>query len=304
MGAFFEILNSLQLEVDIYHNAKFCGRFEISESKLGKTVFHLVFSGECLLEIPGEEPTVLEEGDLVLFPKEIPHTLKAIPNAELERDWQDCGERQESLVHTTSRPGMGMLCGEFRLNGPLQTAFLESLPEFIILCHKEFTKEKSNWLLFIKDLLYEESKSQSLLTDVVVNKLSEALFSKVLEYELKQNKMSQFLSLYSHDELCIAVDAFHEKPHEDWTIERMASICNTSRARFAQLFKQVSSWTPHRYMVWWRMQLAYHAFKRGDTVSQVCEQTGYYSEASFIRVFKREFSATPSQFKKQWKQKL
>ena len=105
--AFSEILHSLKGSVDIYHNAKVCGDWRINEHKLGATCFHIVTQGSCRLSVPSLSETTLQCGDLVLFPREIVHSM--LPVSHL------VGEQQHrSFQDSHDVEGTGLLCGEIR----------------------------------------------------------------------------------------------------------------------------------------------------------------------------------------------
>ncbi|MNC86159.1 Regulatory protein SoxS [compost metagenome] len=56
---------------------------------------------------------------------------------------------------------------------------------------------------------------------------------------------------------------------------------------------------PMRYLTGWRMQVATERLR--DTrrsVAQIAAEVGYESEIAFARAFKREFSASPAQWRK------
>lgn len=75
VDAFSELIRVIRSKVLIYHNAMVCGNWQIHEKDLGITCFHMVTVGACRLTVPGYTETNLSAGDLVIFPKEIAHTM-------------------------------------------------------------------------------------------------------------------------------------------------------------------------------------------------------------------------------------
>ena len=105
--ALSEILSLLELDVDIYHNAKVCGNWRIDEHLLGATCFHIVTLGSCQLYVPDHEPVELQCGDLVIFPRETTHHMLPIESQE--------GKQQHlSFTQAELITGTGLLCGEVR----------------------------------------------------------------------------------------------------------------------------------------------------------------------------------------------
>ena len=54
MQVLSELMGMLQMQVQVYHNAKVCGQWQINEHELGATCFHVVTEGSCSLEVPGQ----------------------------------------------------------------------------------------------------------------------------------------------------------------------------------------------------------------------------------------------------------
>ena len=69
------LIDLIRLNVRIYHNARVCGDWQIDESQVGKTCFHMPTQGNCLMHVPAHGDWTLEEGDVAIFPRELPHSL-------------------------------------------------------------------------------------------------------------------------------------------------------------------------------------------------------------------------------------
>ena len=75
MTALHDLLRLIRIRVDVYHNARVCGDWVIREHALGQTCFHMPSQGTCRLSVPGHGEWMLEEGDLVIFPRETAHQM-------------------------------------------------------------------------------------------------------------------------------------------------------------------------------------------------------------------------------------
>ncbi len=279
MDAFSELLRVIRLNVVIYHNAMVCGNWRLHEKELGVTCFHMVTLGSCKMEVPGYLNTSLDVGDLVIFPKEIAHTIEPL---------------QEGLgpqVHLPYAPastidGTGMLCGEVRFQHRASNLLLAALPPVFIIPNDA----SCNWLGPLVKLMVEESVSGSTGSNTILDRLSEILFMYALRhYVATHPEKTGVLSLYAHPRLSIAINAMHKNPEHDWTLEVLAKHAAQSRTQFAKTFREVSGLTPMEYLTWWRMQLAWVYLSEGDSVYRVAEQIGYKSESSFLRAFKKAF---------------
>lgn len=277
--AFSQVLQLLKLDVDIYHNAKVCGNWRIDEHSIGATCFHIVTVGRCLLDVPGHFNGVLECGDLVIFPRELPHHMQPLTALSGEQRHLDYNAAE-------SMDGTGLLCGEVCFQHKGYRYLLDALPPvFIIRCH-----ESAGWLKSLLDMIVLENRQTGPASKVILNRLSELLFTYAVRQHLTANpKEVGFLALYGHPRLANAINAVHQAPEKNWTLEIMAEQAASSRSSFAETFKKVSGWTVGQYLSWWRMQLAWSLLSEGSSVSQVAAKVGYKSESAFSRAFKNEF---------------
>ncbi len=277
--AFSQVLQLLKLDVDIYHNAKVCGNWRIDEHTLGATCFHIVTLGSCLLDVPEHFKGTLECGDLVIFPRELTHTM--LPQTKLSGEQQHLGFKESETMD-----GTGLLCGEVRFEHQGYRTLLDALPPvFIIRCH-----ESEGWLKSLLNMIVFENIQAAPASGVIFNRLSELLFTYAVRQYLSTNADEVgILAIYGHARLAKAVNAIHKMPDKDWTLDSMAAQAALSRSSFAETFKKVSGWTAGQYLYWWRMQLAWSLLRNGENISQVAGKVGYKSESAFSRAFKKEF---------------
>lgn len=278
--ALSEVLCLLELNVNIYHNAKVCGDWRITEHNLGATCFHIVTHGSCRLYIPDLYDGVLKCGDLVIFPKELAHSIQ--PETPL------VGKQQHlTFQESTDIDGTGILCGEVHFQHKGCQYLFDSLPPlFVIKC-----SDTDTWLQPLLNMIVNENHNIGIGSRVIFDKLSELLFTYALkQYLLDNPNKIGVLSLYVHPRIAKAVSAIHKYPERNWTIESMAKEAMLSRTSFTETFKAISGWTAGQYLTWWRMQLAWSFLKRGRNITQVSSQVGYHSESSFSRAFQKQFN--------------
>lgn len=287
MTAFTDFINLLRLRVNIYHNAKVCGDWVINEHTLGATCFHVVTTGECVLDVPGHLETPFNQGDLVIFPRELPHTMRPVT--------QQTGQQQH-LSYSTSLSGTGMLCGEVSVLHLYQNQLLDALPPVLFIPNNK----KTAWLDKLVNLMLEESTHQNDMNNVMINRLSELLFMYALRhYSQSVRSQSGVLSLYADKRLSRAVKAFHNSPQKKWDLGSLAQQAGMSRTSFSEHFKRCSGWTVNQYTLWWRMQKAWEKLALGDKVSDVSLQVGYQSEAAFSRAFKKQFGESAGKIRRE-----
>jgi len=286
MQALTDLLKLMQLDVAVYHNAKVCGDWQINEHEIGQTCFHMATELGVKLHIPDGGDYLMECGDLVIFPHEIPHTMKPI---------NKLSGPQQHLSFDSKLTGVGMLCGKVNFKHQASQQLLSALPNFLIIKNNDDTP----WLAHLLHLIQHESYQTQSSETLIINKLSELLFTYALKHYVNLHASEiGILALYADAKLNRAIKAIHATPSKQWTVEQLAKIALQSRTSFSEKFKKISGWTPMHYLTWWRMQLASSLLRSGKNVWSTAEEVGYKSEAAFSRAFKRHFHFPPTQANK------
>ena len=278
--AFSQILSLLRLDVNVYHNAKVCGDWRLSEHILGVTCFHMVTMNSCVLDVPEHLHCVLNCGDLVIFPRELAHSMVA------EKRLQGPQQHLDYSVAQTIE-GTGMLCGSMQFQHVGSRFILDALPPVFVIRYDA----ANGWMKSLLEMILSESMNVGPASKVLVNKLSELLFTYALRQYLSDNPGEVgMLAVYGDPRLARAVSAIHQNPEYEWTLDNMAKEAALSRTTFAETFKQVCGWTAGQYLTWWRMQLAWSLLVDGEASAEVASKVGYKSESAFSRIFKKTFS--------------
>lgn len=90
------------------------------------------------------------------------------------------------------------------------------------------------------------------------------------------------------------VDAIHDEPGRDWTVERLASVGAMSRSVFAERFRSAFGRSPADYVTEVRVDAAKRMLDAGHPVSTISRDLGYASDEGFSRAFRRRTGLTPS----------
>jgi AraC family transcriptional regulator len=89
-----------------------------------------------------------------------------------------------------------------------------------------------------------------------------------------------------------------EHLHEDVNLDDLAVQANVSKYHLLRLFKAATGHTPHRYLVWLRMMHAAHLLRyTQQSVLQIAVACGYRSPGQFAAGFRRQYGASPSDFR-------
>ena len=287
MSLINDVLNIVRLDVQVYHNARVCGNWQIREGHIGRACFHMSTNGDCLLTVPGEGEWLLREGDVVIFPEEIPHQM--VSQQPLT------GEQQHlRIAESMHLEGTNVLCGELLFQHAGGKQLMRLLPNVMVLS----AEAARHWLGPVTQLIVAESMQDNLVkgsptASPVLNRLCELLmvfsFRCMCENYAHEGNL---LALYADSKLSKAVTAIHKDPADKWTLERLAKEAGMSRTPFSDLFSKVAGMTAMNYLAWWRMQLAWAELEKGQSVDDVADKVGYSSEAAFARAFKKQFDQT------------
>lgn len=93
------------------------------------------------------------------------------------------------------------------------------------------------------------------------------------------------------------VEAIHDEPGRDWSVERLASVGAMSRSTFAERFRSVIGRSPADYVTEVRVDAAKRMLDAGRPVSEISRELGYASDEGFSRAFRRRTGMTPSSWR-------
>lgn len=85
---------------------------------------------------------------------------------------------------------------------------------------------------------------------------------------------------------------------EKLTVESVSSHFNTGRSKFQSDFSSVTGISFHRYLITLRLNRAYEMITAGKSIMETALETGYSSEAHFIKAFREYWDITPGQLQK------
>jgi hypothetical protein len=99
--------------------------------------FHVVLSGECWLEVAGQEPVHLQGGDLVALPHGHAHTLRDVPGSPVrplhELFAGGSGKCQPSVSVGGNGQGATLVTGSFHFEDRRNNPLLSVLPPVTLL---------------------------------------------------------------------------------------------------------------------------------------------------------------------------
>ena len=147
----------------------------------------------------------------------------------------------------------------------------------------------------------------------------EAIWNRLYETLLKKNNInellisqdiSQILTLLglskerrekqktASDFMDISLKYIHRHLDEDISLNALAARVSLSPFYFTRKFKEETGYTPYRYILISRINLAKFYLKSSrDTVKNIGFSCGFHSEHSFCTTFKKEVGVTPTEYR-------
>lgn len=285
-----EVLNQLfstfKVSAIVIHNGQYCGRWAVDTSGTSYMSFHVISHGRCFLTVNDDDSHItLEQGDVVLFPRDISHCITS--DAAFTTPTNQT--QSESFTEGLREDGTGLVCGYFAHQHPLMASLTEHLPDYVVI--KRDTTSPSGLMLILNALL-DESVNPAKGSELIMSKMSETILALLMRDHLSTG--NGVLAASIHPKLGPVIKAIHQQPARKWTVEQLAELAFSSRAAFADLFKEVVGMSPMEYVTQWRLSLAYRklADEKASTLSAALE-CGYENESSFSKAFKRVMGVSP-----------
>jgi len=273
--------------------------------------YHVLLSGQAVLEHGGGPSEPLTAGDIVLFPTGSAHRI----HDGSGRPPAPQVERQDVSLMIAENRGSGahadILCGRFLIGAVPDRLLREHLPGRLVVRSADKAGAAPNGssiatesvastrLARLIDLMREESVDEGPGSEALVNHLSAALFALTLRFASSSSQPPHgLLALAARPRLQPAISVMFDAPEKPWTLDQLAALCNMSRATFVRQFQDVIGRSATDMLTDIRMTLAGQKLIESNLgVAEIGEMVGYQSNAAFQRIFKRLIGVTPSRYR-------
>lgn len=218
-------------------------------------------SGKGLVTVDGKE-FVQNPGDVCLIDCYHPHVYQALQEWELLWFHFDGGSSRDYFL------------------------YLEGSPVFHITLKNPLNYEK-DWFRLYECFLHQEKRPAALLSQYISQLLT------LLSLEKEEDAASAAPGL-----IWDSLTYINRHLHKNLTLEFLASQVSLSPYYFLRKFKEETGYTPYRYILVSRINLAkFYLLTSRDTVKNIGLCCGFKSEHSFCTAFKNETGHTPSEFR-------
>jgi AraC-like DNA-binding protein len=271
-----EMLERLRFHGGPGANGSYATPWELAVPASEEAPFYVVAGGSCRLEIEGQTPLELTQGDLVLLPRGDAHTLRG--------------------------PTTQLVGGYFRFDSPFSVPVLHAMGSTIVVrADDEGQQEGIKPLL---SLFCRERRSGEPGSRAAMSGLLKLLFIQILREVLtrghdEKSCAANPLVLLFDPSLRKAAEAIHFEYQRPWTIADLADLAGMSRTTFAVKFQELTGTSPLAYLTQVRMLDAIDKLEgTNQTLEAIAQQVGYGSEAAFSTAFKRELGLSPGAYRK------
>ena len=267
--------------------------------------YHVVTAGRCFATAAGGQPMPLEAGEVVVFTQGQPHIMSSQPGMRADVPTPDvlevatAGRKPFGINYGDGPASARLVCGYFACDARPFNPLLECLPS-MFKAGDAHDEGGGRIVDFIRIAVAEAAENHA-GRESVLTKLSELMFVDVLRRYLAAIPSEQVGWLAGLRDPMIArtLSLMHGKPAHNWTIEELAKQAGLSRSVMAERFTQLVGLPPMHYLAKWRMQIASELLTSSNAnIARIAAETGYGSEASFSRAFKKMVGVAPSAWRR------
>jgi AraC-like DNA-binding protein len=297
-----ELLSALRVRSTVYCLSELREPWGFAVDGANVAKFHLVLAGTCWLKLAGQEALQLLTGHLVILSRGERHVICDRPDSpvtSLDRIVADYPlDRNATLTYGGTGALTRLLCGGFVLDEPAPAALMTLLPP--VLQMNSRSADITAWLEPVFALVRAEADSNSPGAQAIFAKLADVFLSQALRTYLAGAGQAGLLrSRQAADEqIAKALAALHDRPAANWTLAELAGRAGMSRTLFAARFHAAVGESPMRHLTKIRLgQAAGYLTTTRLSVEAIARRTGYSTDASLSKAFKREFGTSPGQYR-------
>jgi len=296
-----DVLNTLQFKGRVFCYSKFTAPWAIRMKARNCAHFHFFERGQGWVELEEtRSETPIAAGEMVILPKGGAHILRDNRKAKAV-DVDSLLERSDDHIirHGGGGAEASTVCGAFTFENQMGNPILSLLPRIVHV--REDQPSTCDSFRALLRMLADEARVPREGSGSIIGHLTGIIFVQAVRAWIQTQPQGQggWLGALRDKQISAALNLIHQKPDEAWTISRLAGEVGMSRSPFANRFTSLVGEPPLAYLTRWRMSLA-AGYLRNDhmRIRDIAARVGYESQASFTNAFKRNFAASPTEYKK------
>jgi len=289
-----DIFESHRFYGSIFFSSKLSSPWGILLEDIKSLQFHISIMGDFFIG-PAfiKQPVEIKENGVVILPTSGPHWISDRPGRKLMRttDMNMAYQKDQELFQKKTC-SHSLMCGLINFEEQSTHPLFNALPDFIHIPPIELSS--TIWQLI--KIIDRELHGSDSLSNVVINRLSEVLFIKLLQEYIKTpgNSVGFFSALHDR-RLLFVIQLMHKKMHQDWTIEKLAHQSGMSRATLVRRFRKSVGIPPIQYLTQWRLLKTHNMLKYSNqSLEDISRTVGFASSQTLSKAFKRFYGYTIS----------
>lgn len=269
------------------------GTWQVRRVEPGQPFYCVILAGACRLQVQGNEPIALAQGDFVLTPSAYGFTISSMePPPPQDPDSVPTrlpnGEFRHGPVDAPA--DVQMLIGYCTFGSPDAALLVSLLPQ---LLHVRGEQRLST----LVQLVGEESRAQRPAREEVLSRLLEVMLIEALRSAAGTVAAPGLLRGLADERLAAALRRIHEDVARPWTVAQLAQEAALSRSAFFERFSRALGVAPMTYLLAWRMALAKRLLRQREArVADIAERIGYGSASAFSVAFARHVGLPPARY--------
>ena len=299
MDPLSDVLSLLKVRVYACRGFQAGGDWSVAFGRSSGIKLLAVISGEGWLAIDEvQTPMRVCAGDCLLLAGGHPYQIAS----DLSLPSRDGTDLVGSLLpNEVAQFGNGNECfgiaGHFDMAGENGDLLLSMLPP-VVHIRKDSEKKVLRWCL---EEMRRELQHPQPGASLVVQQLGTLMLVQILRTHLTTHAggPSGWMFALTDGKVGMALQAMHQAPSRQWTLNALAQQAGMSRTAFAVRFKQLVGAAPLNYLARWRMSLAKERILNSpDSIGAIAVQIGYQSESAFSTAFRRSVGCAPRSYAK------
>lgn len=300
------VLHTLRMRSTFYCHAELGEPWALEMPAIPDSVsFHVVTAGICWLRLPEADPIELRAGDLALVPHGLGHDLLSEPEAGRGPRVDLLPQKYLNAHYSMLRHGgtgrtAQLICGVVSFDDPAARELMRTLPPVLFIGGDTVSAASS-----VRDtlrLMAGELSRPQLGGEAVATRLADILVVQAIRSWLTTDSGAAvgWLRALRDERIGRVLEAIHDDPGHEWSLDRLAQVATMSRSSFSARFTELAGVAPIAYLTRWRMYIAQSRLQEENiTAARLATELGYQSEAAFNRAFTRINGRTPGSIRRQ-----
>jgi AraC-like DNA-binding protein len=259
--------------------------------------YHAVTRGRMLVAAEGVAPVEVAAGDIILLPRNDPHTVMSepgippSPGADLLSPPGPDGLAR--IEHGGGGAETRVLCGFLASDGASHP-ILETLPRILTVPLEDVASLE--WIESSVRVAARELARGRVASGAVMSRLSELLFVEALRrYCETGSRPGGWLGGMRDAQVGRALALMHGDLARPWTVDALAGTLAMSRTAFVDRFTRLVGTPPIRYLGQARLAAARLLLRETRlTANEIAWRVGFDAPVAFSRAFRRAYGLPPA----------